>query len=365
MDKGKMHPDSLPYPSTPAIEDVSKQHRVEVHPVEDRQARPTWSVMIPTYNSVAYLRETLDSVLSQDPGPERMQIEVVDDHSSRDDPEALVREMGKGRVLFYRQPQNVGHVRNFETCLQRSRGRLIHLLHGDDRIRPGFYETMERPFREHPEIGAAFCRYIGMDEQGHWTEFARPELPQAGLLKDAWLERIATGQRLQTPSMVVRRSVYEQIGGFDRRIRWMGEDWEMWVRIAANYPIWYDPALLAEYRRHGNSLTGQSVRSGEDIQDLRLVVQINKTHLKDHPRVERITREAGRWCAGLALHTARRAASAGDWEIVRVQVRESLRSSRSLKIVAKAGALLTRAMLRKRPSEHKRSRDVDSGGVTA
>jgi hypothetical protein len=44
--------------------------------------RPYWSVMIPTYKAQAdYLVETLNSVLQQDPGPEQMQIEVVDDCS--------------------------------------------------------------------------------------------------------------------------------------------------------------------------------------------------------------------------------------------------------------------------------------------
>ena len=81
--------------------------------------------MIPTYNCANYLRETLTSVLAQDPGAEIMQIEVIDDCSTKDDPQAVVEELGKGRVIFYRQPQNVGHTKNFETCLTRSRGKLI------------------------------------------------------------------------------------------------------------------------------------------------------------------------------------------------------------------------------------------------
>ena len=51
---------------------------IGVLPVDDY--RPLWSVMIPTYNPRAdYLEETLWSVLKQDPGPDQMQIEVVDD----------------------------------------------------------------------------------------------------------------------------------------------------------------------------------------------------------------------------------------------------------------------------------------------
>ena len=99
------------------------RRRAAVPPVPAGTARPRWSVMIPTYHCADYLAHTLRSVLRQDPGPDAMQIEVVDDRSERDDPERVVRDVGGGRVSFFRQPQNVGHVRNFNTCLQRSRGR--------------------------------------------------------------------------------------------------------------------------------------------------------------------------------------------------------------------------------------------------
>ena len=121
---------------------MSEQHsyRAEIHPVSETTFRPLWSVMIPTYNCANYLRETLASVLAQDPGSDVMQIEVIDDCSTKDDPRAVVEELGKSRVEFYQQPQNVGYIKNFETCLQRSRSYLVHLLHGDDRLQVSFRE---------------------------------------------------------------------------------------------------------------------------------------------------------------------------------------------------------------------------------
>ena len=116
-------------------------YRSTIPPVPESD-RPLWSVMIPVYNCAAYLPETLRSVLQQAPGPDEMQIEVIDDHSTDADVEKLVKEIGRGRIAYCRQPQNVGSVRNFETCLNRSTGHIIHLLHGDDKVRPGFYEKM-------------------------------------------------------------------------------------------------------------------------------------------------------------------------------------------------------------------------------
>jgi glycosyltransferase involved in cell wall biosynthesis len=320
--------------------------REPIPPVAAGVDRPLWSVMVPTYNCASYLRETLTSVLDQDPGPDQMQIEVVDDCSS-DDPRAVVEELAGGRVGFHRQAQNVGHVRNFNTCLRRARGRIVHLLHGDDAVRDGFYRTMQGPLVTHPEVAAAFCRYISMDEDGNWETIAPLEANRRGILPD-WLERIALGQRLQTPCMVVRRSVYEQLGGFDVRLSHC-EDWEMWTRIAAAHEVWYEPEPLALYRVHGRSASDRSRRSGENVVDLRRAIDINTAALPP-ARADELTRRAREITAATAIRRAANMVQAGDTAAARAQVREALKTSRSpsvLERLAFFGAVWLRHRLRR------------------
>lgn len=315
-------------------------YRAMVLPIAKGVARPLWSVMIPTYNCATYLRETLASVLAQDPGSELMQIEVVDDCSTRDDPAIVAAELGGGRVTFYQQPQNVGHVRNFNTCLQRSQGRLVHLLHGDDCVRKGFYQKMQHAFVENPQIGAAFCRYISMDECGHWLSISPLEQSESGVV-DKWLEKIATGQRLQTPSMVVRREVYEQLGGFDSRVVHYGEDWEMWVRIAAHYPVWHEVEPLALYRVHATSLSGRTLRTGENARDLRRVIEINRQYLPP-AQMDNISRKARESFALACLRRAHRMMDAGVTQGPLVQMREALKTSHSVLVMGQALFLFAR-----------------------
>ena len=292
--------------------------------------------MIPTYNCASYLRETLASVLSQDPGAGRMQIEVVDDASS-DRPDAVVEELGGGRVSFFRQPRNVGHVANFNTCLERSRGRLVHLLHGDDCVREGFYAAIGRLLETEAEAGAAFCRYIAIDEAGDWSSIAPLEQRSAGVIP-GWLQKIAVGQRLQTPCMVVRREVYERLGGFDPR-GGFAEDWEMWVRIAADRAVAYEPEPLALYRVHSLSRTGRMLRTGENVRDLRRVIEINREHLAP-AEADEITSRALRETATTCLRRARRMLGAGDVDAMWAQVREAVRSDPSPRVLAEAAVVV-------------------------
>ena len=320
---------------------MSEQHPnpPTIPPVADSVPRPLWSVMIPTYNCAEYLRQTLASVLAQDLGPDVMQITVVDDHSTLDDPAAVVEELGRGRVEFYRQPHNVGIVKNFKTTLELSRGKLIHQLHGDDLVGDGFYQKLQRAFMENPEIGAAFCRHIIIDEHSHWQHISELEQQENGVLPNSWLDLIAGFQRIQTPSIVVRREVYEKLGGFDYRLPTGCEDWEMWVRIAANYPIWYEVEPLAMYRKHPGSITKTNVKNGNYVQQLRDSAKIFLTYLLKE-NAEKIYKKTMQDCAFHALEIADSILAEGDMHSTINLIREALKCSRSFRVVRSAGRLI-------------------------
>jgi glycosyltransferase involved in cell wall biosynthesis len=252
--------------------------------------RPLWSVMIPAYNCMNYLGCTLESVLAQDPGPALMQIEVVDDCSTDGDVAALVKEIGKGRVEYYRQEQNKGSLRNFETCLNRSTGKWIHILHGDDMVKQGFYQEVTDLFTNNPEAGAAITHYDYIDTQGTVVMIPEKIREKSGIL-EAWLEKICQNNLVQPPAVVVKRAVYEELGGFFA-VHY-GEDWEMWVRIAAHYPVVYSPRLLASYRLHENNITTRYFSTGQTVDDIRKVIDIMQGYFPEDKRKE-VKRRASR-----------------------------------------------------------------------
>jgi len=245
--------------------------------------------MIPAYNRTQYLEKTLTSVLSQDPGADEMQIEVVDDASSLDDPEPIVRRIAGNRVSLARNPKNLGLMPNFNNCIDRSRGHWVHILHTDDLVLPGFYKQLKIALEERNDIGAAFCRHAHIDENDRWNATSALERPTAGVLPN-FIEKIGVSNRIQFPAIVVSRSAYERLGTFRLDLPYAA-DWEMWIRIAAHFPVWYEPNVLAAFRGHSESATAALMRSGEALVDLRRCIEISHRWLPPE-RAETISRAA-------------------------------------------------------------------------
>jgi len=253
---------TLPIPSIP--------------PVPPGVDRPSWSVMIPTYQAGPLFEQTLRSILEQDPGPDRMQIAVVDDRSKDRYHEQVIERLAPGRVEIHVQPVNVGLARNWNGCIERARGRWVHILHQDDYVLPGFYERLALADAE-PSVGAAFSRHRFVDGDDRQTEVSKLQRPTAGVL-EAWLGTIVRIQQVQCPSIVVRREAYQRLGGFRLDLVY-ALDWEMWVRLASAYDYWFEPEPLACYRIHAANETARLRRDDSDLRDIRRAIKVMTGHL--------------------------------------------------------------------------------------
>lgn len=237
-------------------------------------ARPFWSVMIPTYEpEPTFLAAALAALLDQDPGPAAMQIELVDDGSTRVDPRDCVPAAARQRVGWFRQPRHLGIGGNWNACVQRARGEWVHLLHQDDLLRPGFYARLGAGIATAPPVGAAFCRDLVVDRDGATLAVQRRLRETPGILAD-WLEHLFVGLHLRASALVVRRRTYETLGGFRLDLAY-ALDWDMWKRIAAAYPLWYEPEPLACYRRHRGSASIDFQRSGENLAEIARSIELS------------------------------------------------------------------------------------------
>jgi hypothetical protein len=280
---------------------------VHIDPVSNHENRPPWSVMIPTYNCAKYLVQTLASVLEQDPGPAHMQVEVVDDVSTKDDPEGVVRELGKDRVQFFRQPRNVGPIENFNTCARRSRGHWVHVLHGDDFVLPGFYAAMQRMIDANPQLTLACSRVYVVDETGEIDGMTPRIKTLERPSSDA--SSFYTGNHLQFAGVVLRRSFLEEHGGFNAALIHTA-DWEMWIRCISKGCGMIKNVPLGAYRMFGENHTSQLMRTGENLRDYLRLGSLLAQYRDFDPRTFR------RFVATKALGQVDRYAAMGDHDAV-------------------------------------------------
>lgn len=182
------------------------------------------SVIIPTYNRAGYLHEALVSIFNQTLPP--WEVIVVDDGST-DDTAEVVRNAA-GPVRFHRQDhQGVAAARNLG--LAQARGDLIAWLDSDDLWEPDFLATVVPLLAEDPGLGGAYTGITMIDDTGAVLRTSsRVESP--GSLYDALVRDCF----LATPSIVVRKTCFDQIGGFDPQFR-ISEDYDMWLRLSKHH----------------------------------------------------------------------------------------------------------------------------------
>jgi glycosyltransferase involved in cell wall biosynthesis len=252
--------------------------------------------------------------------PSDSQVVVVDD-ASTDDPRGVVDRLGGSLVTYVRHEPALGAVGNFNRCVELAQGELVHLLHGDDAVAPGFYAAMDEAMAD-PRVLAAVCRTEYIDEAGRTIRTTRSERHGTGPWSDA-LKVLAVSNRVRPPGIVVRRTAYELLGGFRSDLP-HAADWEMWTRIAAAGPVWFVDRPLACYQVRHSSDTAARVRTGDNIRErvdaIRLI-----SGLVDPVQRRATRRKALAYSSVYAARTAGRRLVARDWRSAAAQAGQALR----------------------------------------
>lgn len=264
-----------------------------IEPLSKNTERPFWSVMITAYSRTNYLESCLRSVLDQSLAPHEMQIEVMDDCSpNRDEIKALVESIGKGRISFYSAPENAGIFANWNACIQRSKGRWVHILSDDDRLAPGFYHAHEDLIDRH-HFSAIATQSIIINEHDQWIGVTEPLQKSNGLLKNAHVI-LAKPNPIRTPGIVVAREAYEKVGGFTTDLVYT-PDWEMWSRLAVLTEVGYINTPYSFFRQHSHSETNRLILSGESVTDTLLASKTIQARLQDPQDKEEVRQAVVEW----------------------------------------------------------------------
>ena len=204
-----------------------------------------FSVVIPLYNKAAYIDRALRSVLDQ--SHSELEVMVVDDGSTDEGPE-LVTEYKDDRVRLLRQSNSgVSAARN--RGIVEARSELVAFLDADDQWRPDFLEAISSMTRAYPGAGIYATSYLIRSQHGVSKEPRFnyiPPSPWEGVLP-SYFRAAAHGEPpIWTSAACVPKAVFEKVGMFTVGKR-MGEDIDMWGRIALRYPVVFTTKTCAIY----------------------------------------------------------------------------------------------------------------------
>ncbi len=242
-------------------------------------AGPLVTIGVPTYNSARYLRESLDSILAQTyPNWEI----IVSDNASQDGTVAILREYAeRHRIRLLLNKGNVGAGGNFNRLINEAHGEYVAIYHSDDLYLPTIVEESVRVMEENPEVGLVSTLAHAIDGDGRrlftYELTGMPQRDPRGVYGlDEALMGVLAGRKNRlffvTPSVMVRTSVYRELGGFDQPAFSSSCDTEMWLRIAAKYRVAILGEVLMSYRIHANQGSEMEVRKNFLLPDICKVI---------------------------------------------------------------------------------------------
>lgn len=216
------------------------------------------SIVVLTYNSSRYVIETLDSIYRQ--SYRNIELIICDDCST-DTTYKLCEEWLRRHADRFvnshiiQQHVNGGVANNCNSGNKIARGTYVKFIAGDDYLVEDYVDKCVKKFNEVPDCGMVYTlSYLVLEKQKKIIEENSSQYKKGYLFDD--LCRLNFWPK--TPSIIFRKKVVDEMGGFDTSI-WV-EDYLLVLKVADKYPIEYIPDYLAFYRLHSNNIGSETIR---------------------------------------------------------------------------------------------------------
>jgi glycosyltransferase involved in cell wall biosynthesis len=211
------------------------------------------SIVIPCYNQGATLREALVSV-EQVRNENVIDVIIVDDGSSEAKTTKILDELAKTGHCVVSQPhRGFGAARN--AGIRLAKGEFILPLDSDNHLRDVYLNNGVFLLKNNPRLGIVYtdAEYFG-EKTGRWYV---PHFNLLSLIRGNFIDACA----------LFRKKLWEEVGGYDERMPWMGwEDWDFWLR-AAYYGASFVhlPRVGFDYRVRNDSLRLKAHEHASDL----------------------------------------------------------------------------------------------------
>jgi glycosyltransferase involved in cell wall biosynthesis len=220
------------------------------------KSAPSIAVVIPVYNGADFVRQAIQSALSQThPADE---IIVFDDASSDATCDVLAAYEGHPLIRMHRLAQWVNAPTAWNQAVRMSCADYFVVLGHDDVLHPGFIADIVKAITDAPDAGFIVTGYRLIDARGTLVEnrpICRPELLGRTSFDVFFNEMVVRGSMyFRASSNVVRRAAFDAVDGFDERML-ANFDYDFYLRLAGTTPTFGLEGMLVDYRMHSANLT--------------------------------------------------------------------------------------------------------------
>lgn len=220
------------------------------------------SILIPAYNHQSYVEETLDSILND--SFKDKEIVIINDGST-DNTDTVIKnwiDKNKNKIsIIYRSRENRGLTKTLNELLSLSIGSYLIALASDDYLLDGGIEKRYQYLVSHPDKYAVFADCIVVDNESRKTHdsglFELRNANKMRLFSDEGIKKeFISNFVIPGPVLMVRRDFHIQFGGFNEEMYM--EDYDLYLRFAANNLIGFLNEKVSAYRLHGANMSSEN-----------------------------------------------------------------------------------------------------------
>lgn len=212
--------------------------------------RPLLSVIMPTHNRAEFIRESIESALGQTWAPLEL---IVVDNGSTDGTSEILAQFGDRIRVLHRDNRGPSPARNLG--LSVARGKYVGFLDSDDLWEPDMAARAIAHLEQHPKQPLVAGGWTLIDPRGRFLNRGTAPAELRPILRERFLWRLLLCNAFPIHAVIVRRDAIERAGGFDDDLPG-GEDWDLWIRIAAlGESADALEGVFAHYRRHPGGAT--------------------------------------------------------------------------------------------------------------
>ncbi len=236
---------------------------------------PLVSVITPTYNRPEYLKQALQSALSQT----YRNIEIiVSDNCSDENPQAIVDSFADSRIRFSRNEKNLGMFANTIKAFKMARGKYVGSLLDDDMWEQNFLEKLVPPLEASSDLALAFCDHYIIQADGKIDRAATEECSNfykrknlaEGTYQPFFKLSLIDKSVSTATAAVIRRDAVD----WDSIPPEVEGSWDMYLNYlccCSGLGAYYYPEKLTRYRAHEGT---ETMRSGS--RDFKMKIRKSK-----------------------------------------------------------------------------------------